>query len=101
MKKEARTPGPWMVNPANPLEVCPQLRPGVVHPCLVTRVAGFSYRNKADAILIAEAPAMLEALRKAVAWLDRLPVGAACRANPGDANLDDFRAILARIDGEA
>lgn len=43
--------------------------------------------------------AMLAALQEAVAWLERVPVGVACKANPGAANLEAMREVIALATG--
>lgn len=50
--------------------------------------------DKANAALIAEAPAMLAALRRVVQWADT-------GCDPSRKSIDQVRAIIARIDGRA
>ena len=88
------TPGPWAASNYHALGGYPvrTVEPDTIPIAIVPDLA--------DARLIAEAPAMLEALRDGAEWL----------ANGGEVEgvffdeaslLQRFRAILARIDGEA
>lgn len=58
-------------------------------------------RDAANARLIAEAPAMLEALRKAERFLEGFEDAGDLLDDPIDDDLAEIRAILARIDGVA
>lgn len=77
------TPGPWALLSEAPDCAWVEDADGKIV------ATGFGRDAKGNARLIAEAPAMLEALRKAQnAYNQRNPVG------------KEIRAILARIDGE-
>lgn len=95
------TPGPWEIaqHYDAPNTYCPFITVG---PAQVRFTQGYfpetdperKARAEADACLIAEAPAMLEALRTLIlaADADGIPAGWGCVVDPA-------RAILARIDG--
>lgn len=97
MTHAAHTPGPWQHRQHSGNDS------RVIHDG--TAPIGMAY-EMADARLIAEAPAMLEALRDAVARLAGF-IGSSCECdNTHEANgtqccLCEYTAILARIDGEA
>ena len=103
MSKTAWTPGPWVAVPAGQyaggVEIEASGNPLVVQ--------GRSERAKANRRLIAEAPAMAEALGALEAALDEAhsalngapyTVGVDCQITHA---LSEARAILARINGEA
>lgn len=80
------TPGPWCIDESSPWLI---FEPGFGNVCNV-RAAGLEPQADANARLIAEAPAMLEALRDAERTFGpRHKIGRT------------IRALLARIDGVA
>ena len=108
MSKAAWTPGPWIVRVAGPNNYpyaitapdVPWGRAGAIRD--ITRWAAISMpssaEGQANARLIAEAPAMAEAIERFIPALWLL-------ATSGNADAvamhDEARAILARINGEA
>ena len=99
----AHTPGPWAVNAAFPNKVN---GPDGRH--VATVGFGMSGKARANAALIAEAPAMLEALRDTTdeldAWLQAAIAQGEINARDRktqEAKIERNRAILARIDGVA
>lgn len=92
------TPGPWISQRTgwskHPYNVHSNKRPGAV-ALIPSRTSVPLEEQEANARLIAEAPAMLEALRTLMLAVaaDGVPGGWGCVVDP-------VRAILARIDGE-
>lgn len=73
MNKRPETPGPWHVGHKVPFMICAGERgngPIVAECCAMEEIT--REQRDANARLMAQAPAMLAALRRAVPWLGRL-----------------------------
>ena len=104
MAKSTHTPGPWET-----IKRCtgfydigiPEKHREAGRQHWIATVWSRDEKHDFNARLIAEAPAMLEALRKAERFLEGFEDAGDLLDDPIDDDLAEIRAILARIDGEA
>ena len=91
------TPGPWHVGIKQAEQIVYTKNGWAVANATVYHGKQDKDEAKANARLIAEAPAMLVALRFFLGGDDKVQVGVGGNPTYVDRKLDEFRAILARI----
>ncbi|OHC93781.1 MAG: hypothetical protein A2792_01115 [Sphingomonadales bacterium RIFCSPHIGHO2_01_FULL_65_20] len=102
MTQTQHTPGPWFYDGQNGCGA------HVIHVAQgeIAEAFGDSWSDdgqqaEANAHLIAAAPELLAQLSIALRWLEAIPTATACRANPGEGNLEAIRAAIAKAKGGA
>lgn len=91
------TPGPWFARGST---ISAPSGTGEGHTFTLAELGGIYPEKAANARLLAEAPAMLEALRKAEGWVSRTGNGKPMIDRTQIAVYEEIRAILARIEGK-